>query len=404
LQFISEAAGLMKNYPLRLAIFYFLVASLWIFLSDYFTELLVPSKFLTTAQSIKGFGFIIVTALGLFFVVRYQYQRLQRNEAEYRQLFKDNPHPMWVYDTETLRFLTVNNAAIQKYRYTKEEFRELKITDIRPPEDRDSILMFVKRIEQKTYLDSGLWRHVDKNGRQFFVRIASHSTTFGDRPARVVLAMDVDEQIEAQRRIQLSESKLKGLINNSDDLIWMLDAAGIIVTANEAFQSKFREFLGIEIELSKRIDVSQLPDSGFTKNWNNYFKLAFLGKRLRVEEEVKNGDRTECYEIILNPIYNDNRQVFGVGCFARDITLRKSSENRIKEQIIQLKEVAWIQSHEVRKPLANIMGLLQLFKSRQTDAAQNKELLDHMETSCKELDAVVKKIVEKSSTDLSSET
>jgi PAS domain S-box-containing protein len=404
LQFISEAAGLMKNYPLRLAIFYFLVASLWIFLSDYFTGLLVPAQFLTTAQSIKGFGFIIVTALGLFFVVRYQYQRIQRNEAEYRQLFKDNPHPMWVYDTETLRFLTVNNAAIQKYRYTKEEFRELKITDIRPPEDKDSILMFVKRIEQKTYLDSCVWRHVDKNGRQFFVRVASHSTTFGDRPARVVLAMDVDEQIEAQRRIQLSESKLKGLINNSDDLIWMLDADGIIVTANEAFQSKFREFLGIEIELAKRIDVSQLPDSGFTKNWNNYFKLAFLGKKLRVEEEVKNGDRTECFEIILNPIYNDNRQVFGVGCFARDITLRKRSENRIKEQIIKLKEVAWIQSHEVRKPLANIMGLLQLLKSRQTDAAQTREVFDHMETSCKELDAVIKKIVEKSSTDLSAET
>jgi PAS domain S-box-containing protein len=394
----------MRNYPLRLAILYFLLSSLWIFLSDYFVELFVPERFLTTAQTIKGFAFIFVTAIALYFLVRYQYKRIQKNESEYRQLFKDNPHPMWVYDTETLKFLTVNNAAIQRYHYTLEEFRQLKITDIRPDEDQDSILMFVRRIEEKAFHDSGIWRHRDKHGRKFFVRIASHSTTFGDHKGRVVLAMDVDEQIEAQRKILLSETKLKGLINNSDDLIWMLDADGVIVTANEAFQIKFREFLGFEVELSKKIDVSQLPTSGFTKNWSNYFMLAFSGKRLRVEEEVNNDDKTEYYEIVLNPIYNDDKQVFAVGCFARDITQRKHSENQIKEQVTRLKEVAWIQSHEVRKPLANILGLLQLLKSGNVDESQHRELLDHMEASCRDLDTVVKRIVDKSSTGTSSET
>jgi PAS domain S-box-containing protein len=394
----------MKNYPLRLAILYFLLASLWIFLSDYFVDTLVPDELLTTAQTIKGFAFLLVTATGLYFLVRYQYKRIQKNESEYRQLFKDNPHPMWVYDTETLRFLTVNNAAIQKYGFSLEEFRQLKISDIRPDEDQDSILMFVKRIEDKGYHDSGIWRHRDKGGRRFFVRVSSHSTNFGNYKGRVVLAMDVDEQIEAQRKILLSETKLKGLINNSDDLIWMLDAEGIIVTANEAFQTKFKQFIGFDVELSKKIDVSQLPDSGFTKNWNKYFTLAFSGKSLKVEEEVNNGARSEYYEIILNPIYNEDRRVFGVGCFARDITQRKQSENQIREQVDKLKEVAWIQSHEVRKPLANILGLLQLLKSGAVNETEHRQLLDHMEVSCRDLDTVVKRIVDKSSTDSPSET
>lgn len=387
----------MKNYPLRLALLYFLTASLWIFLSDAVVAQLVPQQYFTTAQSIKGVSFIVLTALGLFLIVRHYYHLISRNESEYRQLFKDNPHPMWVYDTETLKFLTVNTAAIEKYHYSKEEFEHLKITDIRPDEDQDSILMFVKRIEIKGYHDSGIWRHRDKSGRKFFVRVTSHSTSFEGRKSRVVLAIDVDEQIEAQRKIHISEAKLKGLINNSDDLIWMLDTEGIIITANETFKSKFKEFLGFPVELSKKIDVSQLPESGFTKNWNNYFKLAFLGQKLRVEEEVKNGDTTEYYEIILNPIYNDNKEIFGVGCFARDITQRKEAENRIKEQVTQLKEVAWIQSHEVRKPLANIMGLLHLLKNNNGEAKENAGLLRHMEASCNELDAVVKKIVDKSS-------
>lgn len=386
----------MRNYPLRISVLYFLMASLWIFLSDWLVMEFAPSELLSTIQTIKGFAFIILSAFVLYFIAKYYYRLMEKSELEYRKLFKDNPHPMWVYDVNTLRFLTVNNAAIERYKFTADEFRQMVITDIRPPEDQDSILMFVKRIESKAYHDSGIWRHRDKSGKIFFVKVTSHSTTFGNQKARVVLAIDVDEQIQSQKRIQLSESKLKGLINNSDDLIWMLDNDGIIVTANEAFQAKFRQFLGFTIELSKKIDVAQLPDTGFTRNWNNYFKLAFLGKRLRVEEEVHNGDRTEYYEIILNPIYNDRDEIIGVGCFAREITSHKETEHQIKKQVETLKEVAWIQSHEVRKPLANILGLLHLLKKGGADEHQFPEILGHMETSCQQLDTVIKKVVEKS--------
>jgi len=394
----------MKNYPLRLSIFYFLMASLWIFLSDYAVELLVPEQYLTTAQSIKGFAFIIASAFGLFFIVRYYYHLIRKNESEYHKLFKDNPHPMWVYNTETLKFLTVNDAAVSKYKFSSQEFLSMNIMEIRPNEDQDSILMFVKRIEEKTYHDSGIWRHKDKNGRIFFARVTSHSTSFGNVNARVVLAIDVDEQIEAQRKIQLSETKLKGLINNSDDLIWMVDTSGVIVTANEAFKQKFRKTFGFEVDLTKRMAVEEVMSEGFLVQWGKYITQAFSGESLRVEEEVLSEDKKECYDIIVNPIYGERSEIIGVGCFARDITKRKETENQIKAQVEQLKEVAWIQSHQVRKPLANIMGLLQLMNDKNIDAAQYHELFSHMEASCKELDLVVKSVVQKSFTGSSSET
>ncbi|HEX6916130.1 MAG TPA: PAS domain S-box protein [Chitinophagaceae bacterium] len=388
----------MKNYPVRITLFYLLIATAWIFVSDWFVDEFVSPAYITVAQNVKGLGFVVATAVVLYFISCYYYRRVHRNELEFRKLFKDNPHPMWVYDTETLRFLVVNDAAVERYKYSAHEFRELDVTAIRPPEEREPLVMFIKRIEDKVYHDSGIWRHQDKYGNTFFVKVASHSTTFGKHKARVVLAMDMDEQIENQRKIQLSEAKLKGLINNSDDLIWMLDPEGVIVTANEAFQEKFRRFLGFTIELSKKIDISHLPDNGLTRNWNNYFKLAFLGKKLRVEEKVQQGDKVEYFEIILNPIYNDNGGIIGVGCFARDITQHKQTENRIKEQVSRLREVAWMQSHELRKPLANILGLLDLVKAQQDEKPLSPELLGYIESSCHELDEVVRKIVEKSST------
>lgn len=45
------------------------------------------------------------------------------------------PHPMWIYDIETLAFLKVNKEAIRQYGYTEEEFLSMTIMDIRPKED-----------------------------------------------------------------------------------------------------------------------------------------------------------------------------------------------------------------------------------------------------------------------------
>lgn len=392
----------MKNYPLRLAILYFLLASSWIFLSDYLVELLVPARYITAVQTGKGFGFIVLTAIGLFLIVRHYYHRIQANELEYRKLFKDNPHPMWVYDTETLRFLTVNNAAVEKYGYTVEEFSKMLITDIRPREDEDSVLMFVKRVVRKSFHDSGIWRHRAKDGRVFYVKVTSHATTFGSVHARVVLAIDMDEQIIAQQQLQLSERKLKALINNTDDLIWLLDQQKQIITYNDAF----RQVLGSKYGSDKDVRMFYLDKAGETatiSKWIQYIDRALKGESLRLEEDLTSNGMTRFYDVVINPVYNDDQTIMGVGCFARDITDRKAAEDHVKFRVKQLQEVAWIQSHEVRKPVANILGLLELMRTHHAADAAQQELIEHLHASCTELDQVVRKIVAKSTpSDISS--
>src|SRR6185295_12125803 len=60
---------------------------------------------------------------------------LQESEEQYRVLFESNPHPMWVFDEETLRFLAVNQAAIQHYGFTRQDFLDMTVLDIRPPDE-----------------------------------------------------------------------------------------------------------------------------------------------------------------------------------------------------------------------------------------------------------------------------
>ncbi len=130
-------------------------------------------------------------------------QRLDASERRYRELFLAHPLPMWVYDLGTMRFLAVNDAAVEKYGWSREEFLAMTLRDIRPLED-------VARLEasvagsrtQDGFEASRGWRHRTRDGRVFEVEITSHDLAFEGRPGRVVVAHDVTERraLEAQLR------------------------------------------------------------------------------------------------------------------------------------------------------------------------------------------------------------
>lgn len=119
---------------------------------------------------------------------------------QYRILFESNPQPMWVYDPGTLSFLSVNDAAIYHYGYSREEFLSMTIKDIRPPEDVPVLLDNVSRVTSG--LDAaGVWRHRKKDGSIIFVEITSHTITFKGRRAEVVLANNVTDRRRTEERM-----------------------------------------------------------------------------------------------------------------------------------------------------------------------------------------------------------
>jgi diguanylate cyclase (GGDEF)-like protein/PAS domain S-box-containing protein len=142
---------------------------------------------------------------------------LEESSSEsFRLLFTSNPQPMWVYDRNTLGFLEVNAAAIQHYGYARAEFLDMRITDIRPPEDVPRLLEDV--VEDRPKLQhSGEWRHRIKDGRIIHVKINSHQLNFGGRDAVLVLADDITERrvLDEQLRRQAFQDPLTRLANRA---------------------------------------------------------------------------------------------------------------------------------------------------------------------------------------------
>ncbi|MEX2454673.1 MAG: PAS domain S-box protein, partial [Rhodospirillaceae bacterium] len=140
----------------------------------------------------------------------------------YQQLFDSNPQPMWIYDLESLAILKVNNAAVQCYGYSRDEFRRLTISDIRPAEDVPALRENVSRVTEG--LDrAGIWRHRHKDGRIVSVEITSHSLEFDGRPAELVMAVDVTERVEADDRLRRTRALMRAAGRIARVGGWLLD-------------------------------------------------------------------------------------------------------------------------------------------------------------------------------------
>jgi two-component system sensor histidine kinase UhpB len=128
-------------------------------------------------------------------------ERHRETEESFRLMFFNNPLPMWVYDVETLRFLEVNDAAVARYGYSRDEFLSMRITDIRPQEDVPRLLEEVQS-ERPRLQFSGEWRHLRKDGQIIEVLITSHALTFAGRRAALVVAEDITERKNYERQLE----------------------------------------------------------------------------------------------------------------------------------------------------------------------------------------------------------
>lgn len=155
---------------------------------------------------------------------------LQDSEESFRLLFERNPQPMWVYDLVTLRFLQVNEAAVDHYGYSRPEFLDMSIGDILPEEADPA------PIEQIATAGDGvkrarLGRHRTKPGQTIDVEITSHQLELAGQQCRLVMAQDITDRLRAARELvhRALHDGLTGLPNRN----LLLDRLGQALTRSE---------------------------------------------------------------------------------------------------------------------------------------------------------------------------
>lgn len=161
-------------------------------------------------------------------------RELRESEEQYRLLFDSNPNPMWVCDIENFHFLAVNDAAIQHYGYSRNEFLSMTVADVHPEEvpflDRQSTL---GKFPHDSW-SSEVWKHVKKDGVTIDVEISSQPIVFRGCRAILVLAHDVTAILYAEAALRESREQLQSLLNSSAEGIIGVNVQGICTFCNAA--------------------------------------------------------------------------------------------------------------------------------------------------------------------------
>jgi diguanylate cyclase (GGDEF)-like protein/PAS domain S-box-containing protein len=214
--FLVNAILFSRRYSLRssgnlLAITGFVLWSGFSFVTIALQHIGKPNAFIPGALNLPQF----LTAIGMIMLILEQDAAgSQEIVREYEFLFNNNPFPLWIYDSKTLRFLSANAASAQVHGYTVEEICNKKLTDIVHPDTKTTALPAAGNISSRTQQHS---LHVRKDGSSVSMNVTAYDIRFRGRAARIALAEDISEREEMASKLmyQVNHDLLTGLPNRA---------------------------------------------------------------------------------------------------------------------------------------------------------------------------------------------
>jgi PAS domain S-box-containing protein len=145
---------------------------------------------------------VLVATVGALLRLRRAEEALRESEARYRVLFEGSPIPAWVVDVDSSAIVAVNDAAVERYGYAREELLAMRLSDLHTPADVPALSNHLVDVQGQI----GIWRHRTKDGTDLDVEMTVVPIRFGRHRARLVIGIDVTEH----RRLERARAELLG--------------------------------------------------------------------------------------------------------------------------------------------------------------------------------------------------
>lgn len=287
---------------------------------------------------------------------------------------------MWIVEVDTLQFKEVNEAAIKHYGYSRHEFlHDIILSDIRPIQERPEMLTLIKRIKNNQTITRDL-THVKKDGSFIYVHITSYTVNYYGYRCRMVIIHDITEQKTKDLKLteainktrETLESITDGFITLDNKLrvtYWNKEAARILsISQDMVLHKKLWEIYPYYRELAVY--------KKFTSSLKTHQTVKF-------EEYIAPLKRWICFTVYPNE---------GLAVYFQDITVQKHGEEQLNLKNASLEQIAHINSHIIRKPLANILGIINSLEGMPCDEEHMAEPIKHLKQSATELDDTIKDI------------
>lgn len=195
-----------------------------------------------------------------------------------------------------------------------------------------------------------------------------------------------DQYLQARR----SEAEMRAFFETSIDCHLLLGKEFEIIAFNKAWDNHVKSSYNLNMEPGRSMHAFLHPDN-VDMVYEDYMK-ALEGTPVLSQKKVTNGSQEFWRITRYEPALNNEDQIFGVSINSTDITSEVEQKEIVVLQNESLKEIAWIQSHEIRKPVATILGLMNLLKlNGHIEKIQELQLMEQVVV---ELDNKIRLIVD----------
>jgi PAS domain S-box-containing protein len=219
-------------------------------------------------------------------------------------------------------------------------------------------------------------------------------TETGEVKQVISITTDITDEMNMQLKLHEEEARFKAIYNNTSDLNFFIDTSLFIITVNKTAIDHIETTTGKKIETGKSLleyFPAELHDAIMFK-----VNEAMEGTRSQLLQSYKDeAGHNYWLKSRYYPIYNHSGTLIGVNVSCRDVSDLVNANIILEKQNKQLKEIARMNAHEIRKPLTNILGLIHLVELEHQPnlTTEVNELFDHLKFSSNELDDVIRKIV-----------
>lgn len=194
-----------------------------------------------------------------------------------------------------------------------------------------------------------------------------------------------DQFIAAKR----SEIELRSFFESSIDCHLLLGQDFEVLAFNKAIERIVITAYNKTLVRGKQ--MTEYINPKFKNDFYQNYRKALKGTAAFEQRKINYGNRQIWWLIKYEPAFNPDGEIIGVSVNSTDVTARVEHEQTVTEQNEFLREIAFIQSHELRRPVASILGLMDLLKS--DERVSGIEELELMERAVAELDEKIHLVV-----------
>jgi len=326
-------------------------------------------------------------------------ERTKIAEANYYELFDKANVAILIMEADTGKILEANTMAAHLTGYSKEELINKHPYDT--ISSLDSSISKISAAENIRKVMDGQdvvsdRQYIHKTGHVFWVEVSISKAIIDNCERIIVCFHEIESRKKAEQALRKSEANMRSIFQHTNIGFGLLDASLNIIYCNEKANDWGRDSLGARLEEGKNV-IDLLPDY----NKDAYIEMlhrALNGESINIETAYPVLDGTlSWYQLRMDAVYTPEEDIIGVIVSAENITdskLARIDRDRMLRDLIQRnkehEQFAYIVSHNLRGPLANILGFVNLIQEDDNSKAEIGEYLRLLSESANKLDETIR--------------